>query len=111
VSHQKIVFPGDDGLYHWKLFLANPGSKDQGTWHDVIWSNDENVGMEHHGPLPYTESKSKGFIRRWKIAEIDEAHAHAVDATCAATRTPEYEVADKDKNCQTWIYDVIHSLI
>lgn len=102
---------GDDGLYHWKLFLADAGSTTTGVWHDVVWSDDKDVGMVHRGPKPYAEAMSRNLVKVWEIGAVDEANAHLVDETCASTPTPKYDVADKDKNCQTWIYDVVEGLI
>ena len=102
---------GDDGLYHWKLFLAEPGSVTAGTWHDVVWSDDKGVGMEHRGPKQYSEAKSKGLIGVWEIGLVDKDKADLVDETCANTKTPKYDIEDKDKNCQTWIYDVVGGLV
>jgi len=102
---------GDDGLYHWKLFVAKPGSQTAGTWHDVVWSSDKDVGMEHRGPKEFSEAKSRGTKGLHKIGDIKATDAARVDQVCAITKTPQYTVEDKDKNCQTWVYDVVRTLV
>ena len=80
-------------------------------WHDVVWSADKNIGMEHRGPRPFDEAKSRKFIALYKLGTIMSTDAAKVDRAAASTRTPKYEVADKDKNCQTWLRDVVQKLV
>ncbi|EPS96633.1 hypothetical protein FOMPIDRAFT_1053130 [Fomitopsis schrenkii] len=102
--------PGDDGLYHWKLLIGDEHAA--GTvWHDVIWSDKKHIGMEHRGPKPFDAAKAHGHIKTWHIADIDAAHVAELNHIAASTRTPKYEVADIDKNCQTWIEDVIDAAV
>ncbi|KAH9913506.1 uncharacterized protein B0H18DRAFT_960271 [Fomitopsis serialis] len=102
--------PGDDGLYHWKLLIG--AERAAGTvWHDVIWSDKKHIGMEHRGPKAFDAAKSKGHIKTWHIADIDAAHVAHLNTIAASTRTPKYEIADIDKNCQTWIEDVIKEAV
>lgn len=105
-----INLPGDDGLYHWKLLIGAENAA--GTvWHDVIWSDKKHVGMEHRGPKPFDAAKAHGHIKTWHIADIDASHIAQLNEIAASTRTPKYEVADIDKNCQTWIEDVIKAAV
>ncbi|KAH7885001.1 hypothetical protein F5I97DRAFT_1928420 [Phlebopus sp. FC_14] len=102
---------GNDGLYHWKLFLATEGKTTSGVWHDVVWSPDKDVGMLHRGPISYSEAKSRNLLGIWEIGTIASSDAVQVDIICSTTRTPQYTVEDKDKNCQTWIFDVVGGLV
>lgn len=67
--------------------------------------------MVHRGPKAFDAAKAQGHIKTWHIADIDAAHVAQLNEVAAATRTPKYEVADIDKNCQTWIEDVVHAAI
>ncbi|KAF8574096.1 hypothetical protein K439DRAFT_1624600 [Ramaria rubella] len=114
MSHELYVIQqkaDDDRLYHWKLFLADHGSKSKGVWHDVVWSADKDVGMEHRGPKPFDEAKSRLLVALHLIGAIAAKDAAQFSTVAATTPTPKYTVEDKDKNCQTWIYEVVKGLI
>jgi len=102
---------GDDGLYHWKLFLADPGSSTTGVWYDVVWSADKDEGSKRRGPKPYSEAMSRGFMGSHAIGSIASANVQQFHDVVVATPTPEYSVADKDKNCQTWLREVVSGLV
>ena len=97
-------------MYHWKLLIGAENAADT-VWHDVIWSDKKHIGMEHRGPKSFDAAKAHGHIKTWHIADIDASHIAQLNQIAASTRTPKYEVADIDKNCQTWIEDVIKEAV
>ena len=102
--------PGEDGLYHWKLVIGAQGAP--GTiWHDVIWSDKKHVGMVHRGPSAWNPHRAHGHIRMWHLADIDARSVGNLNHIAATTRTPKYTVQDIDKNCHTWIEDVIRKAV
>ncbi|EPS94870.1 hypothetical protein FOMPIDRAFT_1026038 [Fomitopsis schrenkii] len=102
--------PGADGKYHWKLLIGDENAS--GTvWHDVVWSDDISVGMKHRGPKAYDRAHRGGNIHTWHIANIDASHIGQLNAIAKGTRTPKYAIADINKNCQTWVEDVIKKAV
>ncbi|KAG6910395.1 hypothetical protein DXG01_010750 [Tephrocybe rancida] len=101
--------PGSDGKYHWRMLL---GTKDplQGTWHDVIWSDNCEIGMKHRSK-EWKADRSKGVLGTYDLGSMKSQSEDKLLQVAKSTRTPHFDIADLKKNCQTWVEDVVHKLV
>ncbi|THV00871.1 hypothetical protein K435DRAFT_776335 [Dendrothele bispora CBS 962.96] len=54
---------------------------------------------------------SRGFIASHLIGSISSNNVNNFHEIVKATPRPQYSVADKNKNCQTWLRDVVQGLV
>lgn len=110
--HVDGVSPGDDGLYHWKMLLYNPGTTRSGRVYDTVWSDSKEVGMRARAK-DYDPSRDQGVIKVHHLANVlaTPANVERIETAVRKVYTPKYVLEDMDKNCQTWLEDVVKRLV
>ncbi|KAG6845530.1 hypothetical protein H0H87_007774 [Tephrocybe sp. NHM501043] len=100
---------GDDGLYHWRMLYGTHDPR-SGVWHDVVWSDSCEVGMEHRSKA-WNEAKSGGVLGTFDLGHLKSHSKEKLAQVAKSTPTPQYKIEDLHKNCQTWVEDVVHKLV
>ncbi|KAG6910397.1 hypothetical protein DXG01_010752 [Tephrocybe rancida] len=102
--------PGEDGKYHWRMLL---GTKDPlgGTWHDVVWSDNIDIGMRHRSKEWRANKSKDAILGIYDLGSIKSQSEDKLLQVARSTPTPKYGIADKEKNCQTWVEDVVRKLV
>lgn len=61
----------------------------------------------------FNPALNKDVVAEHVLAQVPDTKAtlDAIEAVVDATHRPQFSVEDKDKNCQTWVDDVISRLV
>lgn len=107
-----IYEPGNDGLYHWSIFVSNDNINTTiGTIYQVGWGKEKGGPMILNVGENKSLSKSRSFIKKYELGEI--TNINLINNAVERAYLPKMTIEDhkEGKNCQTWCKEVINTLI